>query len=106
MVLLFFSESIDALTSSDLPARDLAFKELSSPACDSVVLTMCLANLMELASKVIPPGQLPGPDILDICGASIKADLLRACILIYFRLLGKIIPHDFQLEAVAMSLSG
>jgi Lhr-like helicase len=43
---------------------------------------------------------------LDSFSNAIKADLLRACLLVFFLSLGKMVSRDFQLEAIAHSLTG
>jgi hypothetical protein len=66
---------------------------------------MALPKLRVLTTQVTRV-QLPGTAYLGELPAPIAADVHRAVILIYLQSLGKIIPREFQLEALAESLLG
>ena len=100
------TKRVESLLSTNKTVRNLAHQELSGPATKKLVMAMDPSRLSDLARLLIAPDQLPGDAFLNALDASLRAEVLRALLVVFFLSHGKVIPREFQLEAVAGALSG
>jgi hypothetical protein len=100
-----FAQLISKLTLGNDFQEPQSLQALLGVAIDAI-LALDLAALSEITPNIIPENQYPSAVVLDSFSNAIKADLLRACLLIFFLSLGKMVPRHFQLEAIAHTLTG